>query len=249
MTSSLLNVQGVSLTRAGRSILQSVDLSVAAGEIHALLGVNGSGKSSLAYAIMGCDGYRPDNGQIFFGGHAITDLAIHKRAQLGLTLAWQEPARFEGLPVGDYIMLARPKMTQAELWDALAAVALVPGDYLMRPVDRTLSGGERKRIELAAVYAMRPRLAILDEPDSGIDVLSLAEVLHLVRRMADSGSGVLLITHRDEMAAIADRASLLCAGRMMLTGSPSVVRTEYANRCAQRIRRVSTPIRIAPVEE
>jgi Fe-S cluster assembly ATP-binding protein len=119
-------------------------------------------------------------------------------------------------------------MTRAQLWAALSAVDLAPEVYLPRPVDATLSGGERKRIELAAVFAMRPRLAMLDEPDSGIDVLSLNDVVRLVRRMADEGSTILLITHRDEMAAVADRATLLSAGRVVLTGTPAAARAALA---------------------
>lgn len=95
----------------------------------------------------------------------------------------------------------------------------------------TLSGGERKRIELAAAYAMRPRLAILDEPDSGIDVLSLDDIARLVRRMADEGTTVVLITHRDEMAAMADRASLMCGGTIVATGMPDEVRSYFETRC------------------
>jgi Fe-S cluster assembly ATP-binding protein len=209
-------------------ILDAVQLQVAPGEIHALLGVNGSGKSSLAYAVMGCADYQPDRGRIVFDGRDITGLPIPERARLGLTLAWQEPARFEGLLVGDYLTLARPDMTRGQLWAALSAVALAPEVYLPRPVDATLSGGERKRIELAAVFAMRARLAILDEPDSGVDVLSLDDIVRLVRRMADDGTTVLLITHRDEMATVATRASLLSAGRIVLTSNPAAARAELA---------------------
>ncbi|MGQ9549667.1 MAG: ATP-binding cassette domain-containing protein [Roseiflexus sp.] len=216
----LLDVQGVTLVREGRTILRDVHLQVLPGEIHALVGVNGSGKSSLAYAIMGCAAYRPDAGEIVFAGRVINDLPIYERARLGLTLAWQEPARFDGLPIGDYLTLGRPAMTREELWEALQAVALAPEAYLPRALDRTLSGGERKRIELAAVYAMRPRLAILDEPDSGVDVLSFGDVQHLVRCMARMGCAVLLITHRREMAAIADRASVMHAGQIVRSGSP-----------------------------
>ncbi len=220
----LLDVQGVTLTREGRTILHNVNLSILAGEIHALLGANGSGKSSLAYAIMGCEDYHPDAGHILFAGRDIGDLPMHERARLGLTLAWQEPARFDGLPVGDYLTLGRPAISREELWEALHAVALDPATYLPRVLDRTLSGGERKRIELAAVYAMRPRLAILDEPDSGIDVLSFSDIQQLVQRMARSGCAVLLITHRNDMAAIADRASIMNAGTIIMTGAPSEAR-------------------------
>jgi Fe-S cluster assembly ATP-binding protein len=163
--SPLLRVENLSLNRNGKQILNDVDLAVYPGQVHALLGLNGSGKSSLAYALMGCTGYQPDVGRILFDGQDITHMPIHQRAQLGLTLAWQEPARFEGLPVGKYISLGMEELDRDWALAALEAVALPPRTYAVRPVNDTLSGGERKRVELAAVYAMRPRLAILDEPD------------------------------------------------------------------------------------
>jgi len=98
-------------------------------------------------------------------------------------------------------------------------------------VSTDLSGGERKRIELASVYTMQPKLAILDEPDSGIDVLCLADIVSLVRRMADEGTSVLLITHRDELVQVADSASLICAGEIVRTGSAEDLSTYYMERC------------------
>jgi Fe-S cluster assembly ATP-binding protein len=133
---AILEALAVSLSREGRTILRDVAVRVARGEIHALLGVNGCGKSSLAYAIMGCADYRLDAGRISFAGRDITELPIHARARLGLTLAWQEPARFEGLLVGDYLTLARPDMTRDQLWAALQAVALDPPAYLRAPSAR-----------------------------------------------------------------------------------------------------------------
>ena len=103
--SPLLRVENLSLNRNGKQILNDVNLAIYSGQVHALLGLNGSGKSSLAYALMGCTGYQPDEGRILFDGQDITHMPIHQRAKLGLTLAWQEPARFEGLPVGKYISL------------------------------------------------------------------------------------------------------------------------------------------------
>jgi Fe-S cluster assembly ATP-binding protein len=114
---------------------------------------------------------------------------------------------------------------------ALRAVALPPALYMGRSVSTDLSGGERKRIELAAVYAMQPRLAILDEPDSGIDVLCIPNIVSLIRRMTAEGASVLLITHRDEMLDVADRASLICAGAIIRTGDPAEVREYFVNRC------------------
>jgi Fe-S cluster assembly ATPase SufC len=101
----ILQVENLSLRRDGRDILRRVNLTVRAGEVHALLGLNGSGKSSLAYTLMGCAGYTPDAGRIVFDGRDVTALSISERARLGITLAWQEPARFEGLPVAQYVQL------------------------------------------------------------------------------------------------------------------------------------------------
>ena len=233
MAEPLLRIENLSLRREGRDILRGVNLTVQSGQIHALLGLNGSGKSSLAYVLMGCEGYTPDAGRIFFDGRDLAGLSITERARLGITLAWQEPARFEGLPVGKYISVGVRDQAhdRDQVVAALEAVALPAKVYGFRAADQTLSGGERKRVELAAVYAMRPRLAILDEPDSGIDVLSLGDIERLIRRLADEGSAVLLITHRDELVTMADVASLMCFGAILFTGDPAEARRYYAGRC------------------
>lgn len=227
----LLQIEDLYLQREGRQILHRVHLAIPPKQVFGLLGRNGSGKSSLAYTLMGCAGYAPQQGRILFAGRDITPLPITERARLGLTLAWQEPARFEGLRVRDYLALGMREPSQERMEEALEAVALSPSAYRSRPVNETLSGGERKRIELAAIYAMRPKLAILDEPDSGIDVLSLDDVGHLIRRMASEGTSVLLITHRDEMVPVADVAALMCEGEIVRVGDPEEVRRHYARRC------------------
>lgn len=201
------------------------------GEIHALLGANGAGKSSLAYLIMGCAGYHPNSGEIVFDGQRIDLLPMPTRARLGITLAWQEPARFEGLTVGDYLRIAAQE-TAVE--DCLLRVGLDPVHYLDRAVDKTLSGGERKRVELAAVLAMRPKLAILDEPTAGIDLLSLEEIVGSIEAMKAAGSTVLLITHQADVAAHADRASQLCGGRIVCQGQTPDVLANYRKRVCKR---------------
>jgi len=232
MEKPLLKVENLSIRRNGKIILDGVNLEVAEGEIHVLLGLNGSGKSSLAYAIMGCESHRPDTGRILFDGKDITHTPIDERARMGITLAWQEPARFEGITVYKYVGLGiREKKKRDRVIAALSGVSLLPKVYMRRAVDDTLSGGERKRIELAAVYAMRPRLAILDEPDSGIDVLSLDDITALVRQMKEEGITVLLITHRDELVNAADRASLMCRGKIVRTGRPEEVRAYFGTLC------------------
>lgn len=231
MVEPLLKVEDLWLRRNGREILRGVNLKVYPGQVHALLGLNGSGKSSLAYAIMGCEGYTPDSGRILFDGQDLAGLSINERARMGITLAWQEPARFEGIPIGKYVSLGQKQPNRDQVMAALEAVALPAKYYGYRAADKTLSGGERKRVELAAVYAMRPRLAILDEPDSGIDVLSLGDMAMLIRRMALEGIAVLLITHRDEIVDTADIASLMCAGAVIFTGGAIETRRYFSTRC------------------
>jgi Fe-S cluster assembly ATP-binding protein len=227
----LLDVHGLKLRRDGRDVLRGVNLEVRPGEIHGLLGLNGSGKSSLAYALMGCAGYAPDGGVMRFAGQDLAGRSITERARLGLTLAWQEPARIEGLTVERYLAAGMRERREDRMRAALEAVGLHPVRYIRRALNSSLSGGERKRIELAAIYAMRPKLAILDEPDSGIDVLSLADITSLVKRMAAEGTAVLVITHRDELTEACHRASLMCEGAVIQTGEPTTVQEHYRSRC------------------
>lgn len=208
-------------------ILDGLSFSVEAGEIHALLGTNGTGKSTLAYLIMGCEGYHPVSGDILFEGSTLGQRPIHERARLGITMAWQEPVRFEGITVNDYLTLRNKDADTAEL---LALVGLNPALYGLRMVDRALSGGERKRIELASILVLRPKLAILDEPDSGIDMLSTKDIINVITAFKQNGSAVLLITHREEIAMIADRSSQMCNGRVICSGDPTKMAKHYKAR-------------------
>ncbi len=228
----MLELQNVYLEKGGRSILAGINLRVRRCEIHSILGMNGTGKSTLAYVIMGLPEYRITRGRILFDGQDITNLSVSERAKLGITLAWQEPARFEGLTVVDYLRIGlRNSSNGLTPAQCLEKVGLDPLRYLSRDLDTTLSGGERKRIELASVLAMSPRLAILDEPDSGIDALSIEYIKDVIRTLVTNGSSVLLITHHEEVAAMADRTTALCAGRVLMTGIPEEVTRFFRNHC------------------
>ena len=144
----LSQVKNLSFQIGGQSIFDGLDLSINPREIHALVGTNGSGKSSLAYVILGCEGYTPTGGEILFEGRSINALRLYERAQLGITLCWQEPARLEGISVADYVNLGKASIDTAA---CLRRVGLAPEQYLQRYIDKTLSGGQRKRIELASV--------------------------------------------------------------------------------------------------
>lgn len=223
----LLEIRDVVYKVEKKEILSGLSLSVESGVVHAVLGTNGTGKSTLGYLIMGCEGYRPTSGEIIFAGRIINDLKIPKRAQLGITMAWQEPVRFEGVSVKNYLTL---KNKDADPSFYLELVGLHPELYLQRMVDKSLSGGERKRIELASILALNPGLAILDEPDSGIDMLSTQDIINVIDMFKKHGSSVLLITHREEIAMIADKASILCWGKIVCSGKPEKVAEYYKSR-------------------
>ena len=231
----VLDLVDVGLAIGGKPILHDLDLHVLPGEIHAILGMNGTGKSTLAAVIMGLSGFSPTSGKIVFQGEDITSLSISGRAKRGITLAWQEPARFEGLTVKEYLELGQrgPPRGGPTPSDCLVMVGLPPDRYLQRTVDATLSGGERKRVELASVLSMGPRLSILDEPDSGIDALSLKLILDAVRILAKNGASVLLITHQNEIAVSADRASSLCGGTILRTGEPAAIGRFFRSHCLE----------------
>jgi Fe-S cluster assembly ATP-binding protein len=211
----------------GARILDGLSLSMAADEVHALIGTNGTGKSTLASVIMGCEGYGATSGEVAFDGRSLAGLKVHERARLGITMAWQEPVRFEGITVRDYLSLRSGRIGPDR---CLELVGLSAQRYAGRMVDRSLSGGERKRVELASLLALRPKLAILDEPDSGIDMLSTQDIINVITAFKGGGSAVLLITHREEVAVIADRASQLCGGRIVCSGNPEKVAEHYKAR-------------------
>lgn len=227
----LLEIRDLTFAVGDQKILDRLDLTIHPREIHALLGANGSGKTTLAYLLMGCDGYVPTSGTVMFQGTDLLSLKMHERAKLGLTLAWQEPARFEGITVCEYLTLGR---SESDPKPVLVQVGLDPDRYLDRRVDKALSGGERHRIELASVLSMKPTLSILDEPGSGIDMLSISHIISVIRTLKDHGGAVLLITHQEEVAAIADSASQLCNGRIIFSGDPSHVIEHFRGRTGVR---------------
>lgn len=223
----LLKTTELSYETDGKRIIDGLTMTIWQEEVHALLGTNGTGKSTLAYLIMGCKEYKPASGDIVFEGQVINGLRIHERAKLGITMAWQEPVRFEGISVADYLTIKNREDDPAYY---LEMAGLQPSLYLHRMVDKSLSGGERKRIELASILALKPKLAILDEPDSGIDMLSTQDIINVINSFKKHGSSVLLITHREEIALVADRASQLCQGKIICTGDPQKVAEYYKSR-------------------
>ena len=230
---ALLEVKNLKYsTPEGKEILKGVNLDVKEGEIHVILGPNGAGKSTLANLIAGAGGYEnPTEGEIIFNGKPLNGKPLYERARLGLTIAFQEPARFEGITVEEYLKLSARNNPSADIEACLKKVGLNPKDYLQRFLDESLSGGERKRIELASIMCMKPKLAVLDEIDSGIDFVSIDEIGNLFKTMRDEGTTLLVITHRENIANIADRASLMCDGTIVETGDPKKVIKKFEKEC------------------
>jgi len=226
----MIELRHIKFSISGRDILEDVDLNIRKGEIHAVLGQNGTGKTTLGNILMGLSGYQVDSGQIIFEGQDITNWNITQRAQYGLTLGWQRPVSFEGITVEKYLQISA-RNNHSDYSHYLFFLGLEPARYLSRNLDNHLSGGERKRIELAAIWAMHPKVAILDEPDSGIDVISLERIAEVIRKIRAGGTTVILITHREEIANIADQASSLCGGKILRTGPPPEIIRFYQNRC------------------
>jgi Fe-S cluster assembly ATP-binding protein len=228
---SILEIHGLTLRLGDRNILSDLSLDLWEGHVHAIVGPNGAGKSTLSSVIMGLTGYREIQGNILFEGHSITQLTTAERAQAGITMAWQEPARFEGLRVRDFMLAAAKVKTLENVSALLRDVGLDPQDYLDRCVDKTLSGGERKKIELASILAMRPKLALLDEPDSGIDIESLDKIFLAIKQLKDAKCTVVLITHSLAVLRQAEHAFLICDGTMVDKGPMAKIAARFEEKC------------------
>lgn len=227
----ILKIQDLTLELGGTRILDCLSLELWKGHVHAVVGPNGAGKSTLANTIMGLSGYRDHTGSIKFLGREISNLSIDERARLGIGLAWQEPSRFEGLGVETFILSGSGEKSTKKAAECLSMVDLDPDRYLARAVDKTLSGGERKRVELASILAQAPRLVIMDEPDSGIDVEALKRIFDAIAILRDMGSTVLLITHSMAVLEQADHAFLLCCGSIQEKGSVEKITEFYGGHC------------------
>jgi Fe-S cluster assembly ATP-binding protein len=227
----ILETRQVILDLGDRRILDHLSMQFWPGYVHAVVGPNGAGKSTLADAIMGLSGYRAFEGDIVFEGESLRDLSIDQRARKGITLAWQEPARYEGLTVESFISAGASDRSSQNSERALELVGLEPDEYLVRAVDRTLSGGERKRIELASILTMEPKLVMMDEPDSGIDVEALERIFEAIQFLKKKGTTVLLITHSSTVLEKADHAFLICCGKMVEKGPVDKIIKYFGEKC------------------
>ena len=230
MNDSVLKVEGLHVSVAGNEILHGVDLEVRSGEVHALMGPNGSGKSTLSHALMGRGDYKVTAGSITIDGEELRGMPTWQRAQRGLFLAMQYPVAVPGVPLEHLVAASlRARDLSAEgLHDAVVAEGTALGvrtELLERGVNDEFSGGEQKRAETVQLSVLKPKFAILDEIDSGLDVDSLRVVSRRVERMTkETNLGVLAITHyvRVLRELQPDRVHVLLEGKVALSGGPEL---------------------------
>jgi Fe-S cluster assembly ATP-binding protein len=222
----------------GREILRGVTLTVRSGEVHAVMGPNGSGKSTLAHVLMGRPGYEILGGSVTLDGVDILSLPTWQRARAGLFLAMQHPIEVPGVSLVTSLTASRPAVApDGSAGDAPGVEARLRQEagrigfdqrFLTRPLNVDLSGGERKRNETLQLGVLRPRFAILDEIDSGLDVDALAAVGHRVEEATTEwGLGVLAITHFRRLLDVLrpDVVHVLSDGRVVATGGSELAET------------------------
>jgi len=189
----MLCLRNVEYSQNGRRILRSINMAFREGMSYSILGPNGAGKSTIARILMG--ELKPTSGQVLLDGEDVTGLGVTERAKRGISMAWQEPARYEGITVRNYLTLGgKLKIGEDEIREVLELVGLPYELYAHRFVDKSLSGGERKRVELASLLLLKPRYAILDEPDSGLDITAGKLIEVILDRFRKCGTTVILIT-------------------------------------------------------
>jgi lipopolysaccharide export system ATP-binding protein len=224
------NSEGLIIEHLGKSygnrpVVRDVSLTVKRGEAVGLLGPNGAGKTTCFYMIIGL--IQPDRGRIFLDQHEVTPLPLYQRARLGISYLPQESSIFRGLTVEKNIQavleLVEPNRDaqESKLDDLLAAFSLT---HLRRSNALALSGGERRRVEIARALAANPQFILLDEPLAGIDPIAVSEIRDLVAHLKDRGIGVLITDHnvRDTLSSI-DRAYIISDGRVLAEGAPSEI--------------------------
>ena len=233
----MLTIENLHVATGDKAILNGLDLTVPAGEIHAIMGPNGAGKSTLAYALGGRPNYEVTDGSATFAGEDLLDMDPHERAAAGLFLGFQYPVEIPGVSMLQFLRESlnaqRRTRGEAELSGAdfikrargEAEALGLPADMLKRPVNVGFSGGEKKRAEMVQMGIMQPRFAVLDETDSGLDIDALKAVGEGINRiMRAPDKGVLLITHYQRLLdyVAPDKVHVLSAGRIVKTGGPEL---------------------------
>ena len=227
--SELLRIAGLSVSAEDKELLHGVSLSIGEGETHVIMGHNGAGKSTLGCTVMGSPEYTVTGGKIYFDGEDITELSADKRARLGIFLSFQNAVEIPGITLSEFLRNALEQVTgtRIKLWDfkkkLAAAMELLDMDsaYAERELNVGFSGGEKKKAEILQLLMLRPRLAILDETDSGLDVDAVKTVSKGIEEYRKSvGGSLMIITHNARLLEnlSLDRTHILSEGQVVKEG-------------------------------
>jgi len=210
----------------GLRVVDDVDVQVSSNEVVGLLGPNGAGKTTCFYMIVGL--IRRDSGEIYLDEYRISDLPMHERARLGIGYLPQEPSVFRKLTVEDNItavLEAQPELSREEIHHRVSELLEAFGiSHKRNALGISLSGGERRRVEIARALSINPHFILLDEPFAGIDPISVGDIQNIIAYLRDQGIGVLITDHNvQETLGICDRAYILTEGRVFASGSPEEI--------------------------
>jgi Fe-S cluster assembly ATP-binding protein len=201
-----------------RAIIDNVSFTFEKGKFYAITGPNGSGKTTLAKLIMGIN--KPDSGKILLNGEDVTDLSITDRARAGIAYSFQNPARFKGTTCRDLLSIAAKTDDEGKIAEIITRVGICSMDFLDKPVDAKLSGGEIKKIELATTIALNPTIAIYDEPDTGIDLWTIEPMVKLLKReQAEHGTTTIVVSHNRHFLEAADILIIIKEGKLAYSGN------------------------------
>ena len=201
-----------------RNIIDGINFTFEDGKFYVITGPNGSGKTTLAKLIMGVNPI--SQGAIIFNGLDISALTITERAKAGIAYSFQQPARFKGITFRDLLMIATGIEDEHKLLEILGRVGICPLSFLDKEVDARLSGGEIKKIELATTIAANPKLAIYDEPDTGIDLWTIGPMVSLLKReLAENRTTTVVVSHNKAFLEAADVVMIINSGKIVYNGS------------------------------
>jgi Fe-S cluster assembly ATP-binding protein len=228
----MLTIKDLHVEIEDKEILKGLDLAVKAGEVHAIMGPNGSGKSTLAYALAGREGYEATSGEVFYDGQELLEMEPEERAAAGVFLAFQYPVEIPGVANMYFLRTALNALKRArgepeidapafmKLIREKARVVGIKPELLKRPVNFGFSGGEKKRNEILQMAMLEPRLAILDETDSGLDIDALKTVADGVNRLRSRERAIVVITHYQRLLnyIVPDHVHVMLDGRVVRSG-------------------------------
>ncbi len=230
----LLEIKGLYAGIEGNEILKGIDLEIGPGEIHAIMGRNGSGKTTTANVIMGHPDFEVESGEVLLEGGSLLELEAWERARAGVFLSFQYPQAVPGLQVGNFLRKSvssirgedegKGAVFRSSLKEAMDSLD-IPRSFLSRYVNDGFSGGEKKRFEILQMMLLRPKLAVLDETDSGLDIDGIRTVANGVNAsIRGTGSGALIITHYSRILEHVqpDKVHVLMDGRIVSTGGPDL---------------------------